>query len=303
MTLSKYKKIFTINENENGFIIAKYRSKEPIVNIPAFIDNKPVIAIADMAFKGKEIEEVTIPDTVKEIGERAFCECKKLHTIILPKEVKIDHVAFYNCASLADKAGFVVVNNILFRYMGTDKDVVIPDGVEIIDEGAFENNKTLESIIIPNSVTLIGNSAFYGCRKLSLVKIMNLDTNIKASAFYSCPKLIDKKGFMILNDYLYEYSGSDTDVVVPDTVKIIGNRSFPTTNAIKSITIPNGVTTIGDYAFMYPSKGLESVIIPSSVKTIGHNAFAMCEKVVITAPKGSYAIEYAKENCIQYSEI
>ena len=46
MTLTEYKKIFTIKEDDNGYIIAKYRAKEPIVEIPAYIDNKPVIAIA-----------------------------------------------------------------------------------------------------------------------------------------------------------------------------------------------------------------------------------------------------------------
>lgn len=303
MTLAKYKKIFTIKENENGFIIAKYRSKDPIVDIPSLIDNKPVVAIDAMAFKGKDIEEVTIPDTVKTIGERAFCECKKLHKITLPKEVKIDKVVFYGCASLADDKGFVIVNDILFRYMGNDKDIIIPDGVKRIDDGAFEFNRTIESVIVPCSVTVIRNGAFYGCRKLSSLKIMNLDVKISDGAFDSCPKLLDKDGFIIFNDYLYQYLGSEKEVTIPSTVKTIGKSSFPVTSAIKAITIPSSVTTIGAYAFWYTSDGLESVIIPSSVVEIGHNAFAMCEKVVITAPKDSYAIQYAKDNNISYLEI
>ena len=303
MTLASLKKIFTLTENENGYIISKYRSKEPIVEIPAYIDDKPVIAIGEMAFKGKDIEEITIPDTVTLIGERAFCECKKLNKITLPKDAKIDHVAFYDCSNLADEKGFVIVNNILFRYMGSDKDAIIPDGVVAIDNGAFERSKTLESITIPNSVKFIGNAAFYGCRKLSSVKILNLETDIHRSAFESCPKLLDKNGFVIFTDYLYQYLGEHEHVTIPDTVKTIGEGAFPYSKTIKSITIPPTVTTIGTSAFMRTSAGLESVIIPDSVISIGPKAFAMCDKVTITAPKGSYAVEYAIASNIPYIEI
>ena len=303
MTLTKYKKIFTIKEQENSFIITKYRAKDTIVEIPAYIDEKPVIAIGDMAFKGKDIEEIMIPNTVKTIGERAFCECKKLSKITLPQDVKIDPVAFYDCASLADEKGFVIVNNILFRYMGNDKDVVIPDGVKFIDKGALERSKSIESIVIPSSVEKIGSSAFYGCRKLSSVKINNLEMEIHSGAFESCPKLIDKNGFIIFDDYLYQYIGENENIVIPDIVKTIGESAFPYSNTIKSILVPNSVTTIGPYAFWHASGGLESIILPSSVTSIGNNALAMCDKVTITAPKDSFAIKYAIDNNIKYSEV
>lgn len=303
MTLAKYKKIFTIKEHENGYMIAKYRAKEAIVEIPVYIEDKPVIAIGDMAFKGKDIEEISIPNTVKTIGERAFCECKKLSKITLPQDIEIDHVAFYDCNCLADEKGFVIVNNILFRYMGNDKDVIIPDGVKLIDNGAFERSKVLESIVIPSSVEKIGSSAFYGCRKLSLVKISNFETDIHNGAFESCPKLVDKNGFVLFDDYLYEYLGNEENVMIPNTIKVIGNNSFPYSNTIKTINIPNSVTTIGSYAFWHTSNGLESVSIPSSVTSIGINAFAMCDKITITAPKDSYAIQYAIENNIKYLEL
>ena len=49
--------------------------------------------------------------------------------------------------------------------------------------------------------------------------------------------------------------------------------------------------------------GLKSVIIPDSIAYISDSAFELCPNVVITAPKGSYAIEYAKNNFIGYEEI
>ena len=122
-------------------------------------------------------------------------------------------------------------------------------------------------------------------------------------AFEYCPKLIDKNGFTLFTDYLYQYLGDSEHVIIPNGVKTIGDSAFPYSTTIKSITIPDGVTTIGKYAFWTCSAGLESVMIPSSVTSIGRNAFAMCDKLTITAPKDSYAIGYAKENNIQYLEI
>ena len=92
------------------------------------------------------------------------------------------------------------------------------------------------------------------------------------------------KDFVIENGVLKKYNGSDTDVVIPDSVTSIGESAFSWWDNLKSVTIPDSVTYIGNRAFAY-CRGLESVIIPDSVTSIGRSAFYECENLQsITIP-------------------
>ena len=104
-----------------------------------------------------------------------------------------------------------------------------------------------------------------------------------------------KDDFEIENGTLVKYSGSDTEVIIPDSVKIIGDWAFDGCENLKSITIPDGVTEIGGGAFKDCSS-LKSITIPDSGAEIGKYAFRGCPpELTIRAPKGSFAKKYAKE--------
>ena len=302
MTLAEWKKVFTLKTVEEGIIISKYKAKDIEIEIPSHIGNKRVFAIGNMAFKGKEIETIVIPDTVEIIGERAFCDCKKLKKVVLDKSVLIDSVAFYGCDSLADESGFVIVNHILFRYLGQEKNVAIPEGVIVIDEGAFERCRTIESVSIPASVNTIKNAAFFSCRNLSAVKIENNKIAIHAGAFDACDKLTDADGHIVFGDYLYRCNTNQERVIVPSVVNRIGGQSMSYSTTVKCIVVPEGVTTIEACAFMSCASTLESVELPCTVTSIHAQAFVLCNKLTITAPKDYYAIVYAKEANIPYIE-
>ena len=124
------------------------------------------VSISPYAFDGcSGLTEVTIPNSVTEIGEEAFFD-----------------TAWYN--NQAD--GVVYINNILYEYKGTMPDgtsISIKDGTVSISPNAFAYCSGLTSVTIPNSVISIGKVAFYYCSGLTSVTIPNSVTEIGEYAF------------------------------------------------------------------------------------------------------------------------
>ena len=230
--------------------------------------------------------EVTIPDGVIEIGEYAFYNCEKLKKINIPN--KVEKIGFWS-----------------FRHTG------------------------LTSVTIPNSVKKVDFAAFACCKNLRNVKILNDETCIMPDTFCGCPKLADENGFIIVKNVLWDYYGTDSEVTVPSGVRIIDNGLFSGTlsweSNLTSIVLPDSLEIIGWRTFSFCKK-LTSVIIPSSVKEIccgafrycenlksvtivnkdveiEEKAFAYCENLTIHAPAGSCAEQYAKENNIPFVAI
>ena len=83
----------------------------------------------------------------------------------MPKHsVELGWCIFDECKRLADKDGFVIFNNVLYKYFGTATNVVVPDGITAIYGHAFYNRRNLQSVILPESVKTIGLMAFKWCR-------------------------------------------------------------------------------------------------------------------------------------------
>ena len=130
-----------------------------------------VKSIGDKAFSGcGSLQSVTIPNSVKSIGDGAFSSCKSLQSITIPNSVtKIGDYALVSCKSL--------------------QSVTIPNSVTKIEDYAFSYCESLQSVTIPNSVTSIGWGAFRSCESLQSVTIPNSVTNIGDYAFFLCAHL------------------------------------------------------------------------------------------------------------------
>ncbi len=262
------------------------------------------------------ITSVTIPNSVTSIGNGAFQNCTGLTSVIIGNSVtSIRDFAFSGCSSLQkvivpDIAAWCGISfddnnsaNPLYyaHHIYSDenteiKELVIPDGVTSIGSRAFYSCSGLTSVTIPNSVTSIGYGAFSGCSGITSVTMPNSVTSIGSGAFFSCSRLqkvivpdiaawcaisFAHVSANPLNYAHHIYSDENTEIkelVIPDGVTSIGDYAFYNCSGLTTVTIPNSVTSIGEHAF-YDCSGLMSVTIGSGVTSIGERAFDDCSSL------------------------
>jgi len=141
----------------------------------------------------------------------------------------------------------------------------IPDTVTSIGDSAFANCVGLSDIYIPASVTSVHKWAFDGCSGLEWVYVEAGNANYKSV-----------NGLLLTKDGTTLVQGIGGGVTIPDGVTTIGDCAFYGCDGLWSITIPSSVTTIENNAFG-GCVSLASVVIPSSVTSIGSAAFASCD--------------------------
>ena len=209
---------------------------------------------------------LTIQDGTRIICGSAFLSCRNLSTITIPNSViSICGHAFEGCEGLTS--------------------IDIPNSVTSIGANAFEFCFGLTSVTIPNSVTSIGDNAFRNCTGLASIEVASGNTTYDSRD--NCNAIIETASNTLLVGCI--------NTIIPQSVTSIGASAFNGYD-LTSITIPNGVISIGDYAFSRCT-GLTSVTIPNSVTSIGSYAFNNCGLTAITIPNsvtsiGGYAFSY-----------
>ncbi len=304
------------NTDNTTVTIKKYNKEAPTdkVIVPSILDGKTVTKIDEGAFKdlnidvltfqnsseikeiGKEafannnISNITLPDSITDIGESAFLNSSNLETLVLPSNLKtLGKTAFF----IDTSAGSVSVK--LF-------DVEIPSSLAIISESAFENSGIQNLTFDTDSegktaLRTIGNRAFVNTYNLTSIILPEGLENINAPTSYTTTRDYGNMyfgAFSITNRSETPDMDIQLDAIpvsIPTTVKNISNGTFNGRN-ISELKWHNGITDIGadafrntdisefayiDTSYTYINTNVseedKSYRLPEALVNIGHYAF------------------------------
>ena len=296
-------------ENEEGIIS---------INFPNTLEK-----IGSTAFYNCfHLKNVRLPEGISTLGSQCFMNCYKLEEINIPSSVIEFGFGIFNCcrslqrftgdnSAISQDGRSLIVDNILnsFAPVGVSS-YTVPEGVETIGLGAFSDiYDSLEEIILPSSVKHIESSAFDYCTGLKTISLPDglldigqwafrgnqLETvhipqsvmSIGNAVFGRCSKLKSFTGkfassdglFLVVNGEIVSVAiaGFGKTVTIPNGVTIIGNQIFEqgVPVEIEEVVLPEGLISIGTQAFSYWTK-LKKINIPSSVIELGLNPFEEC---------------------------
>ena len=263
-----------------------------------FNGNSQLTTIGDRGFWGCTMTNITLPNSVINIGNGLFERCTNLQTITLPSGLtSIPDNTFVSCNSLTTVTIPANVESIgyhAFSSCSSLRNITLPASLTTIKERAFSSTG-LTSITIPSGVTAIETEAFYYCKSLANAKLQN--TVMGEKQFSSCSALTSvtfTNGITTI-PYFAFYNSGLTSVTIPSSVTTIGTQAFRECK-ISSLTIPSNVTTIGSYAF-HGCDNLKNVTIPSTVTSIEQSAFSDCDALKSATILNAAVSDYEFSGC------
>lgn len=271
-----------------GRLIIEYMKHENqnLVSLP-----NNAIAINKQLFMGDEdIVTIEIHEEIKFIGEKAFYNCSSLINISFGRNdySQIEFVgenAFTGTPWRVSQEEFVLVGTVLVRYEGTATDVEIPNGITVIDKGAFAH-KAIETIRLPNNLKTIAEKAFYDCNRLVSIVIPSQVTSIGKDAFRDNVSL---KSLTFLGNNIkeigegafYGCTSLGTDITkpiltLPSSLTSLGSGAFEGCSSLTNVNMQNSALTTLKSRTFYGANNLNTIMISSLVETIENDVFAFC---------------------------
>ncbi len=260
--------ILSLKENGTYEVTGIGDCRDEEIALPASKDGKAVTSIGNESFiMNSEITSVVIPSSVKSIGDYAFCDCKQLKTIIFKgSKAQWDAISKgknwdYNLTGLIIKCEDGTINNASSTVASTGL------SFELNEDGTAYNLSgigtcTDEIVLVPSqyegkSVTAVKENAF-----------VTSDANYFYSTLENVRALSLPDTILTIGDTAFPLSTSLQYVSFSSSLKEIGYLAFYN-SGLKTVNIPEGVTTLGQYAFQYCCD-LKKVTIPTTITDFGN---------------------------------
>ncbi len=233
------------------------------LNIPSEIDGHPVTAIGDGALResATKISGITLPPTIKEIGNRAI-DCRYLKYLNLNDGLEVIKDAAINCGDILET-------------------LVIPDSVKYIGSEAI-CGEALKNITMPQNLEYMGKRILYGtaydadpANRVDGIQYHGQYLIAGIRIGYAELDSSDPSA-PTLNRQIHEWEAVG-DIEIREGTTLMGVDAFEMSN-ITSVKIPSTLRSISKLGF-YWCKNLNNVVIPGTVKEIGDNAFSWCESL------------------------
>ena len=226
------------------------------------IDNfKALEEIGVSAFEGcTSLKSFKLPDAVTTIPSRCFANCTALTEIDVHKNIKgVANDALVGSGYEKNQAnGPLCLGRILYSYKGNVKDIVVPEGISIIEAGAFLGNTSIEKLTLGYDVEEIGDYAFQNCTGLTTIVVNDAMGIVGDGSFKGCTAL-----------KAADFSNS--------TLAYIGYEAFSGCTALADVKLSETTSEIGDYAFA--NTKIETIEFGKNINSVGVNSFLNASKL------------------------
>ena len=250
--------------------------------------------IPDRAFlKCESLSEVNLPAAAENIGGHAFYQCESLTTISFPESVDvIERSAFegcpisnirLNCSQIGDKAfsGCYDLQNVTFS-----------DDLKRISSQAFAN-AAVDKFVLPDNAELQDGA-------LAVVNTNGFEVHDTNEKYAVKDGVLFSKDMKTLIAYPCRDDSENSVYTVPNGVEVIAPHAFDTAWSLTEIVLPDTVKEIGEYAF-YQS-GLKNIKLPDSVKAIKKGTFTYCQSLEsFDLGKAEEIDAHAFQNCGEFT--
>lgn len=185
---------------DGGAEITGYMGSAAQVDFPAEINGHPVVALGRCAFVTNPfMVDVTMPDSVTEIGFGAFEGCLNLRSVrFSPALTKVGFRAFARCEQL--------------------EEALLPDSIEVLEEGVFNGCASLRTLHLPAALKIIGRNACLGCNELTEIILPEGVQRMEAQAFSGC--------------------GSARTLTLPESLTEIGSDAIQGCGRLENFNVP-----------------------------------------------------------------